>query len=70
MDSSGRVMNLEGRQHSVELASSVLRERKHYALLTVSRESIFTSSVIWEKVNNRLQHKQTMVLFKVLKMSE
>ncbi|KAM6944246.1 uncharacterized protein C22orf15 [Lycodopsis pacificus] len=38
MDSSGRVMNLEGKQQSVALASSVLVERQHYALLRVCRD--------------------------------
>ncbi|XP_074493150.1 uncharacterized protein C22orf15 [Sebastes fasciatus] len=38
MDSSGRVMNLEGRQHSVALASSVLPERQYYVLLRVCRD--------------------------------
>ncbi|XP_068577142.1 uncharacterized protein C22orf15 [Cebidichthys violaceus] len=38
MDSSGRVMNLEGKQQSVALASSVLVERRCYALLRVCRD--------------------------------
>ncbi|XP_045891690.1 uncharacterized protein C22orf15 [Micropterus dolomieu] len=38
MDSSGRVMNLEGKQQSVALASSVLVERHHYILLRVCRD--------------------------------
>ncbi|XP_044054114.1 uncharacterized protein C22orf15 [Siniperca chuatsi] len=38
MDSSGRVMNLEGKQRSVALASSVLVERQHYVLLRVCRD--------------------------------
>ncbi|XP_059193409.1 uncharacterized protein C22orf15 [Centropristis striata] len=37
MDSSGRLMNLEGKQHSVALASSVLVERQCYVLLRVCR---------------------------------
>lgn len=40
MDRSGRVMNLEGKQQSVALTSSVLEERQYYVLLRVSRESI------------------------------
>ncbi|XP_018523880.1 uncharacterized protein CXorf65 homolog isoform X3 [Lates calcarifer] len=35
MDSSGSVMNLEVKQHSVDLASSVLEERQCYVLLRV-----------------------------------
>ncbi|KAM9391718.1 uncharacterized protein C22orf15 [Pholidichthys leucotaenia] len=38
MDVSGRVMNLEGKQHSLALASSVLAERQYYVLLRVCRE--------------------------------
>ncbi|XP_071378161.1 uncharacterized protein C22orf15 [Centroberyx affinis] len=37
MDSSGTVMNLEEKQHSVDLASSLLGERQHYVLLRVCR---------------------------------
>lgn len=40
MDSSGRVMNLEAKQHSRDLASSVLTERRFYVPLQVLRESI------------------------------
>ncbi|XP_049907175.1 uncharacterized protein C22orf15 isoform X1 [Epinephelus moara] len=39
MDSSSRVMNLEGKQQSVALASSVLVERQNYVLLRVCRDS-------------------------------
>ncbi|TKS77988.1 hypothetical protein D9C73_013187 [Collichthys lucidus] len=35
MDRSGRVMNLEGKQQSVALTSSVLEERQYYVLLRV-----------------------------------
>ncbi|XP_068422933.1 uncharacterized protein C22orf15 [Clinocottus analis] len=38
MDSSGRVMGLEGKQQSVALASSVLLERQYYVLLRVLRD--------------------------------
>ncbi|XP_034548871.1 uncharacterized protein C22orf15 [Notolabrus celidotus] len=38
LDSSGRVMNLEGKQHSMALASSVLVERQYYVLLQVCRD--------------------------------
>ncbi|XP_019119964.1 uncharacterized protein C22orf15 isoform X2 [Larimichthys crocea] len=38
MDRSGRVMNLEGKQQSVALTSSVLEERQYYVLLRVSRD--------------------------------
>ncbi|XP_042344147.1 uncharacterized protein C22orf15 [Plectropomus leopardus] len=38
MDSSGRVMNLEKKQQSVALASSVLAERQYYILLRVCRD--------------------------------
>ncbi|XP_032367610.1 uncharacterized protein C22orf15 [Etheostoma spectabile] len=38
MESSGRVMNLEGKQHSDALASSVLIERQYYVLLRVCRD--------------------------------
>uniref|UniRef100_UPI0037E7E495 uncharacterized protein C22orf15 n=1 Tax=Semicossyphus pulcher TaxID=241346 RepID=UPI0037E7E495 len=38
LDSSGRVMNLEGKQHSLALASSVLVERQFYVLLRVCRD--------------------------------
>ncbi|TNN77588.1 putative protein C22orf15 [Liparis tanakae] len=38
MDSSGRVMDLQGKQHSVALASSVLAERQYYVLLRVCRD--------------------------------
>uniref|UniRef100_A0A3P9HRC1 Uncharacterized protein n=1 Tax=Oryzias latipes TaxID=8090 RepID=A0A3P9HRC1_ORYLA len=37
MDSSGRVMNLEAKQHSRDLASSVLTERRFYVPLQVLR---------------------------------
>lgn len=40
MDSSGSLMNLETKQHSVALASSVLVERRHYVLLRVCSESV------------------------------
>lgn len=40
MDSSGKVMNLEAKQHSVALANSVLAERQYYVLLRVCRESV------------------------------
>lgn len=39
MDSSGQVMNLEGKQQSEALVSSVLGERQYYVLLQVCRES-------------------------------
>ncbi|XP_035494871.1 uncharacterized protein C22orf15 [Scophthalmus maximus] len=38
MDSSGSVMNLEARQHSVSLASSILAQRQYYVLLRVCRD--------------------------------
>ncbi|XP_070821109.1 uncharacterized protein C22orf15 [Chaetodon trifascialis] len=38
MDSSGRVMNLEGKQQSTALTSSVLEERQYYVLLRVCRD--------------------------------
>ncbi|XP_022070167.1 uncharacterized protein C22orf15 [Acanthochromis polyacanthus] len=38
MDSSGKVMNLEARQYSVALASSVLVQRQYYVLLKVCRD--------------------------------
>ncbi|XP_070759687.1 uncharacterized protein C22orf15 [Enoplosus armatus] len=38
MDSRGRVMDLEGRQQSLALASSVLVERQYYVLLLVHRD--------------------------------
>ncbi|XP_008282369.1 uncharacterized protein C22orf15 [Stegastes partitus] len=38
IDSSGKVMNLEARQHSVALASSVLVQRQYYVLLRVCRD--------------------------------
>ncbi|CAK6959554.1 uncharacterized protein C22orf15 [Scomber scombrus] len=37
MDSSGKVMNLEAKQHSVDAASSLLVERQYYVLLRVCR---------------------------------
>lgn len=43
MDSSGRVMNLEEKQQSAALTSSVLAERQHYVLLRVCRESVKVS---------------------------
>lgn len=43
MDSSGRVMNLEQKQQSVALTSSVLGERQYYVLLRVCRESFKVS---------------------------
>ncbi|XP_070690384.1 uncharacterized protein C22orf15 [Pempheris klunzingeri] len=39
LDSSGRVMNLEGKQHSEALASSMLVERQYYVLLQVCRDN-------------------------------
>ncbi|XP_054466105.1 uncharacterized protein LOC129100690 [Anoplopoma fimbria] len=39
MDSSGRVMDLEGKQQNVALASSVLAERQSYVLLRVCRDN-------------------------------
>ncbi|KAM9360163.1 uncharacterized protein C22orf15 [Symphorus nematophorus] len=38
MDSSGRVMNLEEKQQSLALTSSVLAERQYYVLLRVCRD--------------------------------
>ncbi|XP_035514847.1 uncharacterized protein C22orf15 [Morone saxatilis] len=38
MDSSGRVMNLEGKQQSLALTSSVLAERQYYVLLRVCHD--------------------------------
>nr|XP_046242280.1 uncharacterized protein C22orf15 [Scatophagus argus] len=38
MDSSGRVMNLDGKQQSLALTSSVLVEREYYVLLRVCRD--------------------------------
>ncbi|XP_047448093.1 uncharacterized protein C22orf15 isoform X2 [Mugil cephalus] len=38
MDSSGKVMNLEAKQHSVALANSVLAERQYYVLLRVCQD--------------------------------
>ncbi|CAJ1068331.1 uncharacterized protein C22orf15 [Xyrichtys novacula] len=38
LDSSGKVMNLERKQHSLDLASSVLVERQYYILLRVCRD--------------------------------
>ncbi|XP_078106531.1 uncharacterized protein C22orf15 [Sander vitreus] len=38
MESSGRVMNLEGKQQSEALASSVLTERQYYVLLRVCHD--------------------------------
>uniref|UniRef100_A0A667WI61 Uncharacterized protein n=1 Tax=Myripristis murdjan TaxID=586833 RepID=A0A667WI61_9TELE len=38
MDSSGAVMNLEEKQHSVDLASNLLTERQNYILLRVCRD--------------------------------
>ncbi|KAF3850631.1 hypothetical protein F7725_012403 [Dissostichus mawsoni] len=38
MDGGGKVMDLEAKQQSVALASSVLTERQHYFLLRVCRE--------------------------------
>uniref|UniRef100_A0A8C4EC36 Uncharacterized protein n=1 Tax=Dicentrarchus labrax TaxID=13489 RepID=A0A8C4EC36_DICLA len=38
MDSSGRVMNLEGKQQSLVLTSSVLAERQYYVLLRVCHD--------------------------------
>ena len=40
MDSHGHVMNLEEKQHSMALASSVLAERRLYVLLRVCGESV------------------------------
>ncbi|XP_061673904.1 uncharacterized protein C22orf15 [Syngnathoides biaculeatus] len=37
MNSNGAVMNLEAKQLSVDLASSLLAERQHYVLLQVCR---------------------------------
>lgn len=42
MDACGRLMNLQERQDSMELASSVLVERQRYILLRVCRESANT----------------------------
>ncbi|XP_053181563.1 uncharacterized protein C22orf15 [Scomber japonicus] len=38
MDSSGKVMDLEAKQHSVDAASSLLVERQYYVLLRVCRD--------------------------------
>ncbi|KAL3976274.1 uncharacterized protein C22orf15 [Oreochromis aureus] len=38
MDSSGKVMNLAAKQHSLALASSVLVARQYYVLLRVCRD--------------------------------
>ncbi|KAM7391472.1 hypothetical protein PAMP_022161 [Pampus punctatissimus] len=38
MDSSGRVMNLEAKRHSVDPASSLLVERQYHVLLRVCRD--------------------------------
>uniref|UniRef100_A0A669D0V2 Uncharacterized protein n=1 Tax=Oreochromis niloticus TaxID=8128 RepID=A0A669D0V2_ORENI len=43
MDSSGKVMNLAAKQHSLALASSVLVARQYYVLLRVCRESKYVS---------------------------
>uniref|UniRef100_A0A3Q3A3B4 Uncharacterized protein n=1 Tax=Kryptolebias marmoratus TaxID=37003 RepID=A0A3Q3A3B4_KRYMA len=40
MDSRGQVMNLDLKQHSMDAASSVLADRRHYVLLRVCRESV------------------------------
>ncbi|XP_017270089.1 uncharacterized protein C22orf15 [Kryptolebias marmoratus] len=38
MDSRGQVMNLDLKQHSMDAASSVLADRRHYVLLRVCRD--------------------------------
>uniref|UniRef100_A0A8C9XRH6 Uncharacterized protein n=1 Tax=Sander lucioperca TaxID=283035 RepID=A0A8C9XRH6_SANLU len=57
MESSGRVMNLEGKQQSEALASSVLIERQYYVLLRVCREyaKFRKYFIIWKRVKNKLQ---------------
>lgn len=58
MDSSGRVMNLEEKQRSAALTSSVLGERQHYVLLRVCRESIEVSTP--HLVNDPLLRKELL----------
>ncbi|CAB1446813.1 unnamed protein product [Pleuronectes platessa] len=45
MDSSGSLMNLEDKQHSVARASSMLVQRQYYVLLHVCRKSDVCPSV-------------------------
>ncbi|XP_020561292.1 uncharacterized protein C22orf15 homolog [Oryzias latipes] len=52
MDSSGRVMNLEAKQHSRDLASSVLTERRFYVPLQVLRDDSSGSQEYVSLLNN------------------
>ncbi|KAM7391473.1 hypothetical protein PAMP_022161 [Pampus punctatissimus] len=56
MDSSGRVMNLEAKRHSVDPASSLLVERQYHVLLRVCRESYSTSGTLQEEISKLKKH--------------
>ena len=59
MDSSGKVMDLEAKQHSVDAASSLLVERQYYVLLRVCRESYSTHQHNF--IGNNVQIKEHLV---------
>ncbi|XP_024132031.1 uncharacterized protein C22orf15 isoform X2 [Oryzias melastigma] len=52
MDSSGRVVNLEAKQHSRDLASSVLTQRQFYIPLRVLRDDPSGSQEYVSLLNN------------------
>ncbi|KAM4577382.1 uncharacterized protein C22orf15 [Odontesthes bonariensis] len=67
MDSSGQVMNLEAKQHSVAPASSVLAERQHYVLLRVCRDDESGKRKYVPLLNNYNQsHPELIELLKKL----
>ncbi|XP_018523878.1 uncharacterized protein C22orf15 isoform X1 [Lates calcarifer] len=67
MDSSGSVMNLEVKQHSVDLASSVLEERQCYVLLRVCRDDDTGGQRYVSLLNNYSQsHPELTELLKKL----
>ncbi|XP_074527117.1 uncharacterized protein C22orf15 [Halichoeres trimaculatus] len=67
LDSSGKVMNLEGKQHSLALASSVLKERQFYILLQVFRDTNIRGPKYVSLLNNFSQsHPELIELLKKL----
>ncbi|XP_034398383.1 uncharacterized protein C22orf15 [Cyclopterus lumpus] len=71
MDSSGRVMDLEGKQQSVALASSVLGERQYYVLLRVCRDDDTGGRKYVSLLNNFSQsHPQLTELLRKLSNTE
>ncbi|XP_028269909.1 uncharacterized protein C22orf15 isoform X2 [Parambassis ranga] len=70
MDSSGKVMNLETKQHSKAAASSVLRERQFYVLLRVCYDDAGRQKYVSLLNNYSQSHPELTELLRTLSNPE